>query len=62
MESKHCLDIEFNRMARLGLILVQDAMLENHSRLTALRTTRISFHVPKSYRSIWESVMYTSRT
>ena len=53
-ENKATLQLQFNRMARLGLITIQDAMLVAQKRLMAFRTARSIFRIPPNYKSIWE--------
>ncbi len=53
-ENKATLQLQFNRMARLGLITIQDAMLVAQKRLMAFRTARSIFRIPHNYKSIWE--------
>ena len=50
-EGKDSSDRKFNRMDILDLIIVQDAMLEAHSRFLAFETARTSFCIPKTYQT-----------
>ena len=41
-------------MTRLGIRTIHDAILVNGRRLTVFVTTRSTFDIPRSYKSIWE--------
>ena len=55
-EGKQILNLQFNRMARLGLVTVKDAMLVSQRRLMAFRTIRSTFRIPKGYTFIWDKL------
>ena len=54
-EGKQLLNLQFNRMARLCLVTVKDAMLVIQRRLMAFRTTRSTSRIRKSYTLIRKS-------
>ena len=56
LEDKQLLNLQFNRMARLGLVTIKDAMLVSQRRLMAFRTIRSTFHIPKGYTFIWDKL------
>ena len=55
-EGKQILNLQFNRMARLGLVIVKDALLVSERRLMAFRTIRSTFRIPKGYTFIWDKL------
>jgi hypothetical protein len=48
---------KFNRMARLGLVIVEDGILETLRKMIAVRTARSRFHIPTGYGQIWQSIL-----
>ena len=55
-EGKQILNLQFNQMARLGLVMVKDAMLVSQRRLMAFQTIRSTFRIPKGYIFIWDKL------
>jgi hypothetical protein len=44
-------------MAKLGLITVEDGILESQRQMMAFRTVRNRFHIPPGYSQIWQSIL-----
>ena len=57
MKSLNVLKSKFNRMAKLGLVTVEDGILEPQRQMMALRTMRSRFHIPPIYGQIWQIVV-----
>ena len=55
-DGKASLNTQFNPMARLGLVTVEDGILESCRKMMAFRTVRNKFHIPCGYGYIWESI------
>ena len=60
-EGKESLNTQFNRMARLGLVTVEDGILQSCRKMMAFRTVRNKFHIPRGYGYIWESILTLPR-
>ena len=56
-EGKENLKSKFNRMAKLGLVTVEDGILETQRKMMAFRTARSRFHIPTGYGQIWQSIL-----
>jgi hypothetical protein len=46
LDGKNNLKSNLNRMAKLGLIIVDDVILESQRQMMAFRTLRRRFHIP----------------
>ena len=44
-------------MARLGLITLEDGILESRRQMMAFRTIRSIFHIPLGYGHLWRSML-----
>ena len=55
-EGKQILNLQLNRMTRLGLVAVKDVMLVSQRRLMAFQTTKSTFRIPKGYTFIWDEL------
>ena len=55
-DRKESLNSQFNQMARLGLVTVEDGILESRRKMMAFRTIRNKFHIPRGYGYIWQSI------
>ena len=55
-EGKQIINLQFNLMARLGLVTIKDAMLVSQRRLMAFRTIRSTFCIPKGYTFILDTL------
>ena len=55
-DGKESLNSQFNRMARLGLVIMEDGILESRRKMMAFRTIRNKFHIPRGYGYIWQSL------
>ena len=60
-EGKESLNTQFNRMARLGLVTVEDGILESCRKMLAFKTIRNKFHIPRGHGYIWESILTLPR-
>jgi hypothetical protein len=47
---------KFNRMTKLGLITVEDGILESDKPIMAFQTMRNKFYIPLGYDQIWQSI------
>ena len=56
-DGKDSLKSKFNRMAKLGLVTVEDGILESQRQMMAFRTVRSRFHIPPGYGQIWQTVV-----
>jgi hypothetical protein len=56
-EGKENLKSKFNRMAKLGLVTVEDGILETQRKMMAFRTARSRFHIPTGYGRLWQSIL-----
>ena len=48
-------------MAKLGLVTVEDGILESCRKMMAFWTVRNKFHIPRGYGYIWESILALPR-
>ena len=55
-EGKQLINLQSNRMARLGLVEVKDAMLVSQRRLMTFQTTISTFRIPKGYAFTWDKL------
>ena len=50
------LKFEFNRMARLGFITMQNVVLESHMHIMAIKIVHIRFHICPKCDYIWDVI------
>ena len=55
-ECKQLLKLQFNQMARLGLVRVKDAMLVSQRIFMVFQTTRSTIRIPKGYTFICDKL------
>ena len=53
--NSHC--CQFKRMARLGLVIVEDGILESCMKMMAIRKIKNKFHIPCGYGYIWQLLL-----
>ena len=55
-DGKESLNSQFNRMARPGLVNVEDGILQSRGKMMAFRTIKNKFHIPCVYEYIWQLI------
>ena len=56
LEDKQLLNLQFNRMARLGLVTIKDVMLMPQRILMAFHTIRSIFRIPRGCNFVWDKL------